>query len=260
MAGIPIQTIQGSGGGITVMDGFSMDRTLLTSKDMKMILAGLRSLDSVSGSNYYGQLMEKIKPGSSDIISANDSILIDLSSWDKAAISPKISLVQDAVESRSFMTFFYHSPKRDSNRRIEPYYLIFKWSDWYVYGFCTERNDFRLFKLNRMEQIEIENLHFESRKVLPPDLSENTVFPANINFTVIVQASEKWRFIEEYGPECLTEMDDGRFLYQGYYSKKESLVSFLLTFGNKIEVVEPEELREQLLKTAQEIISMYEKL
>lgn len=67
-AGIPIQTVQGFGGGISIMEGFSMDRTILTSKDMKMITAGLRSLDSVSGSNYYGLLMEKIKPGSSEVI------------------------------------------------------------------------------------------------------------------------------------------------------------------------------------------------
>ena len=47
-AGIPIQTSQGYGGGISIMDGYRMDRTFLTSKDMQMILAGLRSLDSES--------------------------------------------------------------------------------------------------------------------------------------------------------------------------------------------------------------------
>ena len=52
-AGIPIHTMQGSGGGISIMNGYRMDRTLLTSRDMQMILAGLRSLDSVSGSRYY---------------------------------------------------------------------------------------------------------------------------------------------------------------------------------------------------------------
>lgn len=52
-AGIPISTTQGIGGGISIMDGYRMDRTILTSKDMQMIMAGLRSLDSVSGSHYY---------------------------------------------------------------------------------------------------------------------------------------------------------------------------------------------------------------
>lgn len=80
-AGIPIHTAQGAGGGISIMDGYRMDRTLLTLKDMQMILAGLRSLDSVSGNRYYSQLMEKIKAGSSSFVSGRDSILIDLSSF-----------------------------------------------------------------------------------------------------------------------------------------------------------------------------------
>ena len=62
-AGIPVQTVQGAGGGIRIMEGYRMDRTLLTSKDMQMILAGLRSLDSIGGSRYYRQLMEKLKLG-----------------------------------------------------------------------------------------------------------------------------------------------------------------------------------------------------
>ena len=72
-AGIPIRTAQGTGGGISIMDGYRMDRTILTSKDMQVILAGLRSLDSVSGSSYYSQLMEKIQAGSSEFISGKDS-------------------------------------------------------------------------------------------------------------------------------------------------------------------------------------------
>ena len=62
-AGIPVVTSQGTGGGISIMDGYKLDRTILSSKDMQMIPAGLRSLDSVSGSRYYGQLMEKLKAG-----------------------------------------------------------------------------------------------------------------------------------------------------------------------------------------------------
>ena len=58
-AGIPIKTAQGTGGGISIMDGYRMDRTILSSKDMQMILAGLRSLDSVSGSRLTKQTIER---------------------------------------------------------------------------------------------------------------------------------------------------------------------------------------------------------
>lgn len=113
-AGIPICTMPGIGGGIQIMDGYRMDRTVLTSKDMKMILAGLRSLDSVSGSSYYSLLMEKIKAGSSDFINGSDTILIDLSSPHKAPISEKVTLVQTAIDLKQAIRFDYYSPKAES--------------------------------------------------------------------------------------------------------------------------------------------------
>ena len=48
-AGIPISTTQGTGGGISIMEGYRVNRTILTAPEMQAILAGLRSLDSVSG-------------------------------------------------------------------------------------------------------------------------------------------------------------------------------------------------------------------
>jgi predicted DNA-binding transcriptional regulator YafY len=144
-AGIPIQTSQGAGGGISIMNGYRMDRTILTSRDMQMILAGLRSLDSVSGSRYYGQLMEKIQAGSSEIVNGRDSILIDLSSWYRDSLAPKIETIQDAIGDRRLNSFRYYAPSGESERTVEPYYLVFRWSTWYLWGWCADRKDYRLF-------------------------------------------------------------------------------------------------------------------
>ena len=61
-------------------------------QDMQMILAGLRSLDSVSGSSYYRQLMEKLQVGGADFVSGRtlDRVFIDLSSWYKESLAPKL--------------------------------------------------------------------------------------------------------------------------------------------------------------------------
>ena len=75
-AGIPIQTRQGTNGGISILENFRMDRTLLTGEEMRDILAGLRSLDSVNGTNRYGQLMEKLSAGSSNFLTGDQSVLI----------------------------------------------------------------------------------------------------------------------------------------------------------------------------------------
>lgn len=256
-AGISIQTSQGAGGGISIMEGFAMDRTLLTSKDMKMILAGLRSLDSVSGSHYYGQLMEKIKPGSSDIVTGSDAILIDLSSWNKDAIAPKVSFIQDAIEERTILAFDYYAPSGDSHREIEPYYLIFKWSSWYVYGFCLMRHDFRMFKLNRMSEIRCMERHFEMRNVQAPNLSIGSLYPPAIKVKAIVEAKMKWRLIEEFGPDCFTVREDGRLLFSGFYSDEDGLLAWILTFGDQMKLLEPDWMKEKLLHIANKITIMY---
>ena len=256
-AGIPICTTQGSGGGIRIMEGYRMDRILLTSKDMQMILAGLRSLDSVSGSRYYGQLMEKLQAGASDFVSGRDSVLIDLSSWYKESLAPKIALIQDSIEERKRIAFRYYAPGGESVRTVEPYYLIFKWSSWYVWGWCKKREDFRMFKLNRMEELKKTEEGVEPRQVPMPDLSNERIFPANIRVRALFEPDAKWRLVEEFGPHCFEEQEDGRLLFQMDYSDEESLIGWLLTFGAKAEVLEPDSVKEKLLKTAENIVSLY---
>ena len=256
-AGIPIRTSQGTGGGISIMDGYRMDRTILTSKDMQMILAGLRSLDSVSGSSYYGQLMEKIRAGSSSFISGRDSILIDLSSWYRESLTPKIETIQDAIGDRHLVRFHYFSPSGDSERTVEPYYLVFRWSSWYLWGWCRDRADFRLFKLNRMDSVQKTEEKFESREAPMPDLSNEKIFPGKIRVKALFEADQKWRLVEDFGPECFAESDDGRLLFTADYTDLESLVTWLMTFGDKAEVLEPHEAREAVSQMAKKMVILY---
>ena len=256
-AGIPIRTAQGTGGGISIMDGYCIDRTILTSKDMQMILAGLRGLDSVSGKRYYGQLMEKIQTGSSEFISGRDSMLIDLSSWYKGSLAPKIEVIQNAIENRHIIQFMYYAPSGESNRRVEPYYLVFQWSSWYVWGWCLERKDYRLFKLNRMDCVVETDREFLRRDVPMPDLSNEKIFPGGIKVKALFTPNMKWRLVEEFGPNCFTATDDGRLLFSADYTDMENLVTWLMTFGAKVEVLEPEEVRDIIRRNAEEILKIY---
>lgn len=257
-AGIPVRTIQGPGGGICIMDGYRMDRTILTSKEMQGILAGLRSLDSVSGSRYYSRLMEKLQTGASEFVSGRDSMLIDLSSWYKGTLAPKIEMIQDAIENRRLLDFRYYAPSGESVRTIEPYYVVFKWTSWYVWGWCTKRRDFRLFKLNRMDQVTVSNQTFVCRKAPLPDLSNERIFPGGIRVRALFAPEVKWRLVEEFGPHCFTGTDDGRLLFQADYTDRENLIAWILTFGEKAEVLEPPEVREEIRSIAEAMQRTYQ--
>lgn len=245
-AGIPIVTMPGAGGGISIMENYKVNRTVFTTREMQDILAGLRSLDSVSGTNQYGLLMEKLAAGGSDFVAGNQAVLIDLSSWYKADLAPKIEIIRAAIDGRQELEFLYFSPKKEGRRRIESYYLIFRWSSWYVWGWCTSCRDFRLFKLNRMAELRLSGAGFEPRKVPLPDLKNERIFPGGIRVKAVFEPECKWRLVEEFGLDCFEEQEDGKLLFHADYTDQDNLISWLLTFGDRVELLEPENIRKEL--------------
>ena len=227
---------------------------------MQDILAGLRSLDSVNGTNRYGQLMEKLSTGSSDFLTGNQSVLIDLSSWYKTTLAPKIEQIRYAIEGRRLLMFRYFAPSGESLRRIEPYYLVFRWSSWYVWGWCESREDFRMFKLNRMEELCVSEEIFTGRKVPMPDLSNERIFPGGIQVEALFEASCKWRLVEEFGQNCFEEQEDGRLLFHADYTSAENLLSWLLTFGDQVELKSPKELRGEMKERIRRMAKRYEEI
>lgn len=256
-AGIPIYTRQGQGGGISIMDGYKIERTLLTNTEMQDILAGLRSLDSVNGTNHYGRLMEKLQTGGSDFMAGDQSVLIDLSSWYKSSLAPKIETIRNAVAGRKELEFYYYSPRGEGSRRIEPYYLIFRWSSWYIWGWCKEKEDFRLFKLNRMENVKCTESGFEKREVPMPDLTNERIFPGGIHVKVLFEPECKWRLVEEFGLESFKEQEDGKLLFQADYTDKENLITWLLSFRDKAVLLEPESIRAELCSNIEKLRKRY---
>ena len=121
-----------------------MDRAVLTAPEMQAILAGLRSLDSVSGTRRYAQLMEKLSAGTGGLVPGGAHMLIDLSSWYKTSLPPKIERHPKRHWSSTAPSASPTSaPKEDiPARTVEPYYLVFHWSAWYVWAWCRTRQDF----------------------------------------------------------------------------------------------------------------------
>ena len=244
-AGIPIVTQQGAGGGIRIMDGFRMDRTALTSREMQAILSGLRSLDSVSGTGQYRQLMEKISPGSSGILPGDQHILIDLASWHKTALSEKIELLHGAIEQHRLVSFHYLSPNGESDRTVEPSLLVFQWSSWYLWSWCRDKAAPRLFKLDRMDSLQIGEA-FSPRQMEPPDLLGERAFPDRYHVVVRISPKYKWRLVEEYGPDSFELTPEGDCLFSAGFTDRDHLLGWILSFQGEAELLEPPELREEL--------------
>lgn len=257
MAGIPLVTTQGSNGGISIMEGYRLDRTVLTSAEMQSILVGLRSLDSVSGTNKYQQLMDKLSLEESTVLAANSHILIDLSSWHKSRLAPKIGMIQQAIEAGEYIRFQYYAPSGESTRMVEPYCLVFQWTSWYLWGYCQDKQDFRMFKLNRMVGLSPTGKTFEKREVPEYGVVPSKLYPASITIKAVCDSSMRWRLIEEFGPEFIEEAEDGSLVFQCGFTDEQTLFSWLLSMGDRIKLLEPEEARQRFARLTEKIAAIY---
>lgn len=268
-AGIPLVTTQGQNGGISILSGYALDKTVLTSQDMSAILTGLKTLDSVSGTKKYQQLMEKLAVGtssseknksmSSNMVSGS-GIYIDLSANKKTSLAPKIELLQNALLNHKKVIFSYYSPNGKSFRTVQPYILIFWWSSWYLWSFCELRNSFRLFKLNRMEDLKETNLVFSPIENPPSvEMSLQNAYPQDeMQIKLKFEPEMKWRVIDEFGEKKFIEDSDKNLIASFSFKGKESLFTWLLTFADKVELLEPKDLRKEFLSMLKDIQKRYE--
>ena len=235
-AGIPIVTTQGYGGGVSIAEGFKLDRSLLTGEELQAILSGVKGLDSVSDTPRFPALAEKLADGNSD------DILIDLASHYKDDLASKLEQMKAAIQASRCISFRYYYEKGEADKLIEPCLLVFKWSDWYVFGFCRQRQDFRMYKLRRLWNLQITQEHFSPREI--PE--EKTRFGSHMTDDYIVTAvydpCVKYRLVEEYGPDCFTRQEDGRLYTEWGFTTKEQALEWFLGFGIRVKVLEPGEM------------------
>lgn len=253
-AGIPLVTAQGFGGGISIADGYTIDKSLLTREELQAILTGLKGIDSVSSTSHSGRFLEKIS-GRNSRLTAEDTIVIDLASFYQRPLTEKIEVIKTAISEKNRISFDYYYEKGESRRTLEPYRLLFKWSSWYVWGYCPERQSFRLFKLNRLWNLKRETESFLPRE-LPPEESQPGRYleKGTLHLKARFALSEKYRLIEEYGPECFTPDNSGRLLFEHDFASYANMREWVFSFGDRVEILEPQALAEDRIRQAENIM------
>ncbi|MHB8065986.1 MAG: WYL domain-containing protein [Ruminiclostridium sp.] len=121
----------------------------------------------------------KLSPNKQAVVSLKGKVIIDLASHYKNSLSDKISLFKSAISQSRLVSFDYYSDKGISKRLVEPYFITFKWSSWYIYGFCTSKKEFRLFKQNRLWNQLLSEEHFKPQDIPKDDCNKDFVKRVN---------------------------------------------------------------------------------
>jgi predicted DNA-binding transcriptional regulator YafY len=255
-AGIPIVTHQGVGGGIAIAEGFKLDKSVLTADELSGIIAALKGIGSVSERSNFEQTLDKLHVNSDTVVSMREPVIIDLASHYKGQLSGKIQTIKRAILDARLIEFDYFYEKGESHRCIEPYFVVFQWASWYVFGFCLERQDWRMFKLLRLWNLTLCNENYTIREIPPERRDFKAHFTDDIKLVALFDPSERYKLIESYGLNCYTETDEGLRM-EIAFTNHEFLMSWLLGFGCKVKVLEPDNIVEDIKTAVENILSRY---
>lgn len=250
MAGIPVISAPGGGGGIWIMEGYRLEHSLLSREELQNILIGLEGLHSISSDP---KPLSLLQPGA-DMVTEDRHIVIDLSSHYKKSLSEKIALIRLSLEEKRLLRFSYYYEKGSSLRTVEPMQIQFRWADWYLFGFCRDRMDFRMFKLNRLWELGLLDEKFSPR----PFSKEQALSDPNENEPYMVELlfnpSVRYRLIEEYGPACYSERPGGLYMERSYLNRSH-IISWVLSFGSAVKVLGPRDFIKEIRDEASKILS-----
>ncbi len=260
-AGIPIVTFPGGDGGIGIAEGFTLDKSILTRDELKNIVLGLKSLGSVMMDSQINSLLGKLSPEPNRFLACRDDVVIDLASFYKQSLAPKIGLLRKAIAERATVRFAYYSQKGQTEREVEPYLITFQWAAWYLFGYCRLREDFRLFKLNRITGLELTDTRYVPREITEEQLNFSAYLsdPRTKRYaTLVLNRDLEYAVVDEFGADAVERTDDNKIIAKWDYVNEREMVKTVLGLGSGVKVAAPQSLAKAVCAEAEKIFQQYQ--
>ncbi|MCI8728732.1 MAG: YafY family transcriptional regulator [Clostridia bacterium] len=256
LSNVPIRADKGTNGGIMLCEESKLYANTLTKQEFNTVITALDNLENTGGKlDTVDRIKQKIasleKLSKNDSFSlANRNIVVENSYHaNSKKIESKIRALDKAIDKTFIVKIKYHDRSGIvTERDIEPYSFVVKDGEWYIYAWCLLRNEQRLFKLTRITHIMTDERTFVKRNVskdwkLFYDTSADTV-------DIVIKVNEESRYdVEEWlGIEAFSQ-NRNKDIATGSVKADKTLYSKLLSFGNGIEVISPDSVRNTLKET-----------
>ncbi len=259
VAGVPVYANRGTGGGISLLKEYTIARLPMKEQEREALFMAVSEF-TATRHPHAASALEKLRalwdrPPETEMISVNFS-----GYGSPPDESETFSIIRRAMLERRVLSFDYFSSKGEHTRRtVEPIKLVFHGYCWYAYGFCRDRQDYRVFKVMRMCNAQTQEEHFAPRAGMTyeeftqangprPDRPATTL-------TLLFYPRAKYRVLDMFGPARVKEREDGTMEVTCVYWEDEWVYGTLMSFGCDVEVLSPPHirsiLRERLGKAAQ---------
>jgi len=266
MAGIPVYSVPGVGGGFEIMQNYKIDRKVFSTADLSAILMGLSSLSGMIRGEELVNALAKVKSfipagREKDIELKANQISIDLSPWmGNRNIGPYLEIIKTALQESRLLSFEYTDRYGNKTARIaEPYQLVLKSSHWYFQGYCHKRNDFRLFKLSRISNLQIQEETFIPRDYQKPQLDFTDIAASmQTEIKIRIHQSVMDRVLDYCSYESFSPDGDEHYIVRFPFIENEYYYNILFSFGDKCECLEPLNIRAEMKRRIHYIAALYE--
>lgn len=266
MAGIPIRGASGVGGGFEIMQEYKIDKKVFSTADLSVLLMGLSSLSNMVRGDELVHALAKVKSfipadRAKDIELKVNQINIDLSPWTvNRNIQPYLKIIKVALQESKLLSFEYvahHGNK--TARTAEPYQLVLKSSHWYLQGYCHKRKDFRLFRLSRMSNLQIQEETFTPRDYQKPQLDFADILETmQTKIKIRIHKSVMDRVLDFCTYENFLPDGDAHYIVSFPFIENEYYYDILFSFGDKCECLEPLHVRTEMKRRIHDIATLYE--
>lgn len=265
MAGIPIRSTPGVGGGFQIMSEYKIDKKLFSNSDLAAILMGLDSISTLMKGEDIVNALAKVKSfvpadKQGEISFKSNQICIDLKPWmGNSNIQEYLNMAKTALQEQRILSFGYSDRYGNiSTRTIEPHQLILKDNYWYIQGFCFAKNDFRLFKLSRISDLKLSENTFVPRAFHRP-LSGFTekMSQRQSDIKLRVHKSIMDKVLEYCSFERFSKEIDGYYVVDFPFINDDFGYNLLFSFGDKCECLEPDNVRCEMKRRIKHIAALY---
>lgn len=263
LAGIPIKSLPGVNGGYSIMEGYKLDGRLVNDEDSSSIITALKGFISAYDNKRYNAALEKI---SSVLPKQKDqSIFVDFSAaGENKEIQEKLKIIEKAINDKYAIKISYVNALGDtSSRHVEPIALNYRWYAWYLLAFCTLKKDYRIFKIVRISELESTQTVFSKKHDEPTVLLEQAFQDKGrkyIDITLLCKAEIKVQVCEYLGGNITETLDNGDFIMNIHLPEDERMwFAMILSFGNMVMVLEPDDLKTRIIETVENVLSLYRK-
>ena len=241
LAGIPIYTEKGKGGGISLLQDFVLNKSILSETEQNEILSALQGLSSIKTAET-DYVLKKL----SAVFNRSTVrwLEVDFTEWGYQNSDAFCNLKTAILERRIAEFDYYSAFGEKTRRRVEPVQLWFKSKAWYLKGFCLLRQDMRLFKLSRIRDISVTHEIFSERDLLVtlPNPGPDGHQKDDVTLTFKIAPEMTHRVLDEFGEA--EKQPDGSFIVTVTWPEDEWVYGTILSYGEYIEVLEPEHIRE----------------